>query len=363
MTFSAASVTLGSDPNPTGANSAGVSTERTSDEAAGHDGRMRSVLHTRYGPPDALVVRDVERPTPDADEVLVRVRAASVNAADWHVMRGEPFLVRLMGFGLRSPKRAGFGADVAGEVEAVGSDVTTFQPGDAVFGELPGSGRGSFAEYVCAGEDVLVAIPDGVSFEEAAAAPMAAVTALQGLRDHGRLRAGEHVLVNGASGGVGTFAVQIAKAEGAEVTGVCRTEKIDAVRSIGADQVIDYTEVNYAETGDRYDLILDAGAHQSVFASRRALAPGGRYVLVGGTLGPMLQTMALGPLLSRLGNGRVTAMMEEPNPDDLAVVGELLASGDVVPVIDRRYPLEDVPVAIADLEAGRATGKLLVTVE
>lgn len=337
--------------------------QAVSDESRRIDGRMRAVVHTHYGPPDVLTVQDVERPTPDTDQVLVRVRAASVNAADRHLMRGKPFLVRLMGYGIRGPKRSQFGADVAGVVEAVGSDVTSFQPGDAVFGDLSGAGRGSFAEFVCADEAVLAPLPDGVDFEAAAATPMAAVTALQGLRDYGHIQEGDRVLINGASGGVGSFAVQIAKAYGAAVTGVCRTEKVEAVRSIGADDVVDYTEVNYAETGERYDLILDAGAHQSVFASRRALAPGGRYVLVGGALGPMMQAMVLGPLLSRLGSKHTTGVMASPNRADLEVVADLIASGDVVPLVDRQFTLEEVPEAIAYLESGRVTGKAVVTVE
>lgn len=362
MTVSAASGEGESRANTADVTSSPVGAERPDEESGRRDGRMRAVVHTRYGSPDALELRDVERSTPAVDEVLIRVRAASVNAADWHVMRGKPFLVRLMGYGIRTPNHGLFGADVAGEVEAVGSDVTAFQPGDAVFGDLSESGRGSFAEYVCTGENALASIPAGVTFEEAAATPLAAVTALQGLRDLGEIREGERVLVNGASGGVGTFAVQIAKAYGAEVTGVCRTEKVDAVRSIGADEVIDYTEVNYANTGERYDLILDVGAHQSMLATRRALAPGGRYVLVGGALGPMLGTMALGPLLSRLGNERMAVLMAEPNRADLEAVGDLLESADVVPVIDRCYPLEEVPNAVAYLESGGATGKIVITV-
>jgi NADPH:quinone reductase-like Zn-dependent oxidoreductase len=278
-------------------------------------------------------------------------------------MRGRPFLVRLMRVGIRKPKRPQFGADVAGVVEAVGSDVTSFQPGDAVFGDLSGSGLGSFAEFVCADAAMLAPIPDGIDLEIAAATPVAAVTALQGLRDHGRIQEGEHVLVNGASGGVGSFAVQIAKAYGATVTGVCRTEKVDAVRSIGADNVVDFTEVNYAETGERYDLILDAGAHQSVFASRRALASGGRYVLAGGALGPTMQAMVLGPLLSRLGSTHTTGFIESPNRADLEVVAELIASGEVVPLVDRQFTLEKVPEAIAYFESGRATGKVVIIVE
>jgi NADPH:quinone reductase-like Zn-dependent oxidoreductase len=362
MSNSAATEKTESVANTADSTSSTMHADRSSEESSRRDGRMRAVVHTRYGSPDALKVRDVKRPTPDPGEVLIRVHAASVNAADWHVMRAEPFLVRLMGYGIRTPKHPGFGADVAGEVEAVGSDVTAFQPGDRVFGDLSKSGRGSFAEYVCASEDALAPIPDGVTFEEAAATPLAAVTALQGLRDLGGIRKGERVLVNGASGGVGTFAVQIAKAYGTKVTGVCRTEKIDTVRSLGADEVIDYTKVNFAETDERYDLILDVGAHQSVFAARRALAPGGRYVMVGGAFGPTLQTMVLGPLLSRIRNERVAMLMAEPNRADLDAVAELLASGDVVPIVDQRYPLEEVPEAIAYLESGGATGKVIITV-
>lgn len=324
---------------------------------------MKAVRHTRYGPPSALEVRNVERPTPAPDQVLVRVRAASVNAADWHVARGEPFVVRLMDFGIRAPKHAGFGADVAGEVEAVGSAVTAFRPGDAVFGDLSDSGRGSFAEYVAADEDALVPIPEAVSFEEAAATPMAAVTALQGLRDEGALREGQRVLVNGASGGVGTFAVQIATAQGAHVTGVCSPEKVDTVREIGADEVIDYTKIDYANTGERYDLVLDAGAHRSVLASRRALAPDGRYVMVGGGFGPMLQAMTLGPLLSRLGDRDVRMLMAKPDREDLQTVADLLESGAVEPVIDRTFPLEAAPEAVEYLESGRAIGKVVISVD
>ena len=363
MTHGAVDNVTESVAKPAVSDSTGATTQRATDESRRDDGRMRAVVHTRYGPPDVLKLRDVERPTPDADQVLVRVRAASVNAADGHLMRGTPLLVRFMGYGIRGPKRPQFGADVAGVVEAVGSRVTSFQPGDGVFGDLSGSGRGSFAEFVCADEAMLASLPDGVDFEAAAAAPMAAVTALQALRDHGRIQEGDRVLINGASGGVGSFAVQIAKAYGATVTGVCRTEKVEAVRSIGAEDVIDYTEVNYAETGERYDLILDAGAHQSVFASRRALASGGRYVLVGGALGPMMQAMVLGPLLSRLGSKHTTGFIASPNRADLDVVAELIASGDVVPLVDRQFTLEEVPEAIAYLEAGRATGKVVVTVE
>jgi NADPH:quinone reductase-like Zn-dependent oxidoreductase len=323
---------------------------------------MRAVVHTRYGPPDVLEVHDVALPTPDTDEVLVRVRAASVNAADRHLVRGKPFLVRLMGYGVRAPRRPQFGADVAGEVEAVGSDVSSFQPGDFVFGDLSGSEFGSFAEFVCADEAMLAPIPDDIGFETAAAAPMTAVTALQELRDHGQIQTGDRVLIIGAAGGVGSFAVQIAKAYGSTVTGVCRTEKVEAVRSSGADDVLDYTEVNYVETGERYDLILDAGAHKSVFASRRALASGGRYVLVGGALGPTVQAMVLGPLISRLGTRRISGFTVKPNRADLGVVAELVASGDVDPLVDRQCTLEEVSEAIAYLEAGRATGKVVISI-
>lgn len=321
---------------------------------------MRAVVARSYGSPDVLRLEDVERPTPGDDEVLIEVHAAGVNAADWHILRADPPLVRLMGFGLLKPKNEILGADVAGRVTGAGRDVTRFSPGDAVYGDLSASGHGAFAEYVCAPEDALAPKPDGLTFEEAAAVPLAAVTALQGLRDEGGIREGQEVLVVGASGGVGSFAVQIARSFGAEVTGVCSTSKVDFVRSLGADHVIDYTRDDFAE--GRYDLILDAGAYRSIFDCRRALRPDGTYVQVGGATRRLFEAMLVGPLLSMIDGRTMGNMMAEPDRGDLLAVSELVESGDVTPAIDRRYPLAEVPEAIRYVEDGRARGKVVVTV-
>src|SRR5436305_3646774 len=267
----------------------------------GKDTHMKAIVYHTYGSPDVLKLEEVEKPTPKDNEVLVKVHAASVNAGDWaHLLRGKPFLMRLMGFGLLKPKHQILGTDIAGRVEAVGRNVKQFQPGDEVFGSI----RGGFAEYVCAREDSLVLKPANISFEQAASVPIAAVTALQGLRDKGRIQPGQKVLINGAAGGVGTFAVQIAKSFGAEVTGVCSTRNVDRVRSIGADQVIDYTQEDFTKTGQRYDIILDAVGNHSLLACRRALNPKGIYVAVGGPSGPwMIGPLAraiTAPVLSRL---------------------------------------------------------------
>jgi NADPH:quinone reductase-like Zn-dependent oxidoreductase len=305
-------------------------------------------------------LEDVERPAPGDDEVLIEVHAAGVNAADWHILRADPPLVRLMGFGLLKPKNEILGADVAGRVEAVGGDVTRFSPGDEVFGDLSARGHGAFAEYVCAREDAVATKPSTLTFEEAAAVPLAAVTALQGLRDEGEIGEGQNVLIVGASGGVGTFAVQIAKSFGAEVTGVCSTSKLDLVRSIGADHVVDYTQEDFAE--GRYDLILDAGAYRSIFDCRRALEPDGTYVQVGGSTGRLFEAMLLGPLLSAVDGRTMGNMMATPDRDDLLEISGLVEAGEVTPAIDRRYPLEEVPEAIRYLEDGRARGKVVVVV-
>lgn len=322
--------------------------------------RMKAVLFHQYGSPDLLEVADVPKPTPQENEVLVHIHAASVNAGDWHLMRGEPFLVRL-GTGLRSPKIPILGADIAGRVEAVGSTVTQFQPGDDVFGDISGSGFGAFAEYVAVPQEALVRKPAGSTFAQAAAMPAAALTALQGLREHGQIQPGQKVLVNGASGGVGTFAVQIAKALGAEVTGVCSTGKVEMVRSIGADHVIDYTQEDFTQNGQRYDLILATGGTQSISAYKRALAPQGRYVMIGGSsMAQFYQAMFLGPWLSMAGNQKISLMMLKPNQADLAYVKELFESGKVTPVLDTHYALSEVPEAIRYLEAGRAQGKVVI---
>jgi NADPH:quinone reductase-like Zn-dependent oxidoreductase len=318
---------------------------------------VKAIVYTRYGSPDVLQLKDIEKPTPKDYQVLVNVHAASANPADWHLMRAEPFLARFAN-GLLKPKNTRLGADVAGRVEAVGSNVTRFQVGDAVFGELPLDEMGSFAEYVCISEELLVLKPANLTFEQAAAVPLAAFTALQGLRNKGKIQPGQNVLINGASGGVGTFAVQIAKSFGTEVTGVCSTRNLDMVRSIGADHVIDYTQADFTNTGQRYDLIFDAIGNRSVSDLKRALTPNGICAVAGFTsLSRLFQTMLLG--------GKSVGMMEtaEANQKDLVIIKELLEAGKVVPVIDRRYPLRETAEAIRYLEAGHARGKVIITVE
>jgi NADPH:quinone reductase-like Zn-dependent oxidoreductase len=321
---------------------------------------MTAAVYSEYGGPDVLRVDEVELPTPDEDEVLVRVMARSVNAGDWHLLRGTPFLVRLVYGGYRRPKFPILGVDIAGRVEAVGKNVADFQSGDEVVADLSKSGFGGFAEYVCVPASAAVPKPATVSFEAAAAAPTAGVAALQALRDVGKLQSGETVLINGASGGVGTFAVQVAQFLGAEVTSVCSTAKVETVRSLGADHVIDYTQEDVTEGGAQYDLILDAAGTHSMRAYARALRPTGRYVFVGGPTRRFVTALLAGPVLSITGGKQFRAFMLDPDRDDLAFVMGLLQSGDVEPVIDRRYRLDEVPEAIRYLEAGRATGKVVV---
>jgi len=322
---------------------------------------MKAIVYTEYGPPDVLKLEAVEKPTPGDDEILIKVHAAAVNAADWHLLRGDPFLLRLT-TGLLKPKNKILGADVAGRVEAVGKNVKQFQPGDEVFGDLSASGWGGFAEYVCTRENALVLKPARVTFEEAAAVPMAAVTALQGLRDKGQIQPGQKVLINGASGGVGTFAVQIAKSFGAEVTAVCSTGKMDMVRSIGADQVIDYTEEDFTQNGQRYDLILAANGYHPLSDYKRALSPEGIYVMIGGSMAQIFQAMLLGPWMTMTGSQKMGNLLAKPNNQDLLFMGELLEAGKVVPVIDRCYPLSEVADALRYVEEGHARGKVIITV-
>jgi len=324
---------------------------------------MKAIVYERYGSPDVLQLRGMEKPVPKDDEVLVKVHASSVNAADWHMLRAKPFLVRLMGGGLLKPKNKILGADVAGRVEAVGRNVKQFQPGDEIFGDLAGCGFGAFAEYACVPENALALKPANMSFEEAAAAPLAAVTALQGLRDKGQIQPRQKVLINGASGGVGTFAVQIAKSFGAEVTGVCSTRNLDMVRSIGADQVIDYTQEDFTKNGLRYDLILAANGYHWILDYKHALNPKGTYVMTGGSMGQMYQAMLLGPWMSMTGSKKMGSLIAKSNQKDLVFVKELLESGKVKPVIDRRYPLSRVADAVRYLEEGHARGKVVITVE
>lgn len=319
---------------------------------------MQAAVYSRYGPPDVVHIADVEKPVPADDEVLVQVCAASVNPLDWHGLRGSPLLIRL-GSGLRRPNDPRLGVDVAGRIEAVGRNVTQFRAGDEVFGAC----RGAFAEYTCAKPDRLALKPAGVSFAAAAAVPVAAVTALQGLRDKGRIQAGQKVLVDGASGGVGTFAVQIARALGTEVTAVCSTSKVATALECGASHVIDYTRENFTRSQRRYDLILAANSFHSIFDYRRALSPGGTYVMAGGGLPQVAQAGLLGPVLSRLGDKKMRFFVASFNPADMALLRDFLAAGKIRPVIDRSYPLSRVAEALAYLEQGHARGKVVITMD
>ena len=325
---------------------------------------MQAIRYSRYGGPDVLELLEVERSEPDDDEVLIDVAAASLNAVDRYMVRGSPFLVRLMA-GLRAPRHGRLGADVAGTVEAVGGGVEGIEPGETVFGDLSRHGFGAFAEYVCAPAEAFVTTPETLTLAEAAAVPMAGVTALQALRDAGSIEAGDHVAINGASGGVGTFAVQLAKAFDAEVTGVCSGEKAETVGAIGADHVVDYTREDFTEAADAYDLIVDtAGSSHPLADYRRALAYGGTYVLVGGAPTSRIARVAVsGAVKSVLGGATTRVFMARPNPSDLETVRDLIEAGRIEPVIDSRYPLDAVPEAIRYFEAGRPTGKVVIEVE
>jgi len=323
---------------------------------------MKAVVYRCYGSADVLDLEDIEKPAPADDEVLVKVHAAAVNPLDWHYMRGSPYFMRL-GTGLGAPKDTSMGVDFAGTVEAVGGNVTRFKPGDEVFG-----GRsGAFAEYVAVREDRALAIkPPNMTFEQAASVPIAAITALQAIRDKGNLQPGQKVLINGASGGVGTFAVQIAKSFGAEVTGVCSTRNVEMVRSIGADHIFDYTKEDYTESGEQYDLIIDMVGNHSLSANRRVLTPEGSFVIVGGAkgnwLGPLmspLKALMFSPFVGQ----EFVMILAEMRQDDLAILGDLMLAGEVTPVIDRRYQLSEVAEAIRYSEDGHASGKIIVIVQ
>ncbi len=331
-------------------------------KTAAQGGLMKAIVYCEYGSPDVLKLEDIEKPTPGDDQVLVRVRAASVNPLDWHYIRGTPYFMRL-GAGLRKPKVTRLGVDFAGTVEAVGRNVKRFQPGDEVFG-----GRtGAFAQYVAVREDRAVVLkPANLTFEQAASVPIAAITALQALRDQGKIQPGQKVLINGASGGVGTFAVQIAKSFGAEVTGVCSTRNVDMVRSIGADQVIDYAKEDFTKSAQRYDLIIDNVGNHSLLECRRALNPKGKYVMVGGPAGRWIDPLprVLNALvLSRFVSQDMSMFLAELNKEDLTILRDLMQAGKVKPVIDRQYRLSEVPKAIGYLEEGHARGKVVITVE
>lgn len=323
---------------------------------------MKAIVQRDYGPPlEVLRLEDVDEPRPGDHEVVVRVRAAGVNALDWHLVTGEPTILRLAGNGFRRPKRSGVGRDVAGVVEAVGKGVTRFEPGAEVFGWC----GGAFAELVCTREDSLVDKPGDVSFEQAAAVPVAAITALQGLRDRGELQRGQQVLITGASGGVGTFAVQLAKHLGAEVTAVCSTRNLELVRSIGADHVVDYTREDFTRSGERYDVILDIAGRPPLLGCRRSLKPGGRLVMAGGEgsrwLGPLGRN-ARGLALGLFGNRKILAFLAKETREDTLVLAELLATGDLSPVIERTYDLPSAAEAVHHLWIGHTQGKVMVVV-
>jgi NADPH:quinone reductase-like Zn-dependent oxidoreductase len=323
---------------------------------------MKAIVQDTYGSTDVLELRDIDKPEIADDEVLVRVHAAGVDRGVWHLMTGLAYPIRLAGYGLRAPKTPVPGTDMAGVVEAVGKDVTRFQPGHEVFG----IGKGAFAEYARAPENKLAPKPANLTFEQAAVVAISGLPALQGLRDKGRVEPGQKVLIIGASGGVGTFAVQLAKVFGAGVTGVCSTTKVDMVRSLGADHVIDYTREDFAEGEQRYDVILDIGGNPSLSRLRRALAPKGTLVIVGGEMGGrwlggldrQLRALLLSPFVSQ----KLTTLISKENHEDLIVLKELIESGKVTPVIDRTYPLSEVPQAIRYLEQGHARGKVVITV-
>ena len=318
---------------------------------------MKAIVCTQYGPPDVLQFIEAPKPVPKDDEVLIKIYGASVNPVD-QIYRGKPYFTRIL-TGLRKPKDKRIGSDVAGTVEAVGRNVTRFKPGDEVFGVC----RGACAQYGCVIEDKLALKPSNLSFAAAAAVPVAAITALQGLRDKGRIRLGQKVLVNGASGGVGTFAVQIAKSFGAEVTAVCSTRNVETARSLGADHVIEYTREDFTQSGQRYDLILAANGRRSIFDYRRALSNDGTYVMAGGSGMQMLQGILLGPLLSRIGSKKMCFFVAKINHKDLSLLKDLLETAKLVPIIDRRYPLSDVAGALRYLKEGHAQGKVVITVE
>lgn len=325
---------------------------------------MKAIVYTKYGSPDVLELKEVEKPAPNDNEVLIKVHAASVNPAELHLLRADPFFARYYS-GLLKPKNTILGADISGRVEAVGRNVKQFNIGDEVFGDLSHCGWGGFAEYVCARENALALKPVNISFGEAAAVPLTAITALQGLRNKGHIQPGQKVLINGASGGVGTFAVQIAKSFGTEVTGVCSTRNMDMVRSIGADHVIDYTHEDFTRNGLHYDLIFDAVGNRSVSDFKRALSPNGNCAVAGFTnLSHLFMVVILGSVVSITGCKKIGLMeTAKPNHKDLVFIKELIEAGKVKPVIDRSYPLSEVAEAFRYLERKHARGKVVITVE
>lgn len=321
---------------------------------------MKAIVYYKYGSPDVLKLEEVEKPTPKDNEVLVKIYAASINAYDWHFLTADIFLIRLMGGGLLRPKNTKLGGDIAGKIEAVGRQVEGFQPGDEVFGDLNPWGSGGFAEYAAVPEVGLVPKPANLSFVEAAAVPIAALTALQGLRDKGQIQPGQKVLIQGASGGVGTFAVQLAKVFGAEVTAVCSTRSLDQARSLGADHVIDYTKEDFTRNGKQYDLILAVNGYHPISAYRRALAPRGIYVVAGGKPAQLFQGLLLGPRLSKVDGKKMSVLSAKVIKKDLEYIKELLESGKVIPAIDRSYPLSEAAEAFRYFGKGHAKGKVVI---
>jgi NADPH:quinone reductase-like Zn-dependent oxidoreductase len=325
---------------------------------------MKAIICTKYGSPDVLQLQEVAKPAPNDDEVLIKIHAASINSRDWRMMRANPFFIRLMPGGFLQPKNKVLGGDVAGQVEAVGSSVKQFKTGNEVFGYLPSAtGRGTFAEYVCVNENAITLKPANLTFEQAAAVPVAALTALQGLRDKGNIQPGQKVLIQGASGGVGTFALQIAKAFGAEVTAVCSTRNLDMGRSIGADHVIDYIKEDFTRNGQRYDLILAANGYHPISDYLRALSPDGIYVVAGGSMLQLFQAASQGRRNSKTGNQKIFVASLVQNQKDLTFMKELLEAGKVMPVIDRCYPLSKTAEAFRYFEKVHARGKVVITVE
>lgn len=321
---------------------------------------MKAIVYTKYGSPDVLRLKEVAKPTPKDDEVLIKVHAVSLNGSDWEFLRGKPFYARI--YGLLKPSNTILGSDIAGRVEAVGKNVSKFQPGDAVFGDILSRG-GGFAEYVCAPENALVLKPDSMTFEQAATIPQGGVIALQGIHTRGQVHSGQKILINGAGGSAGTFAIQIAKMLGADVTGVDNTGKLEMMRSLGADHVIDYTQEDFTKNGQQYDLILDLVAHRSISDYKRALNPNGVYYLVGGSMSTLFQVLLLGPLVKMSGDKKLAVLGVNPNTKDLLHLIELFEAGKIVPVIDRRYPLNEVPEALRYFGKGHAKGKVIITVE
>jgi NADPH:quinone reductase-like Zn-dependent oxidoreductase len=323
---------------------------------------MKAIVYHKYGSPDVLHLEEVEKPTPRDNEVLIKVHAASVNYSDWAFVRGEPFLIRLFQ-GLLKPKNKILGADIAGRIEALGRNVNHFQPGDEVFGDLSGFGWGGFAEYVCIPENALALKPANITFEEAAAVPQAALVALQGLRNKGQIQTGQKVLINGSSGGIGTFAVQIAKSFGSEVTGVCSTKNLDLVRSIGADHVIDYTQEDFTKSGQRYDLILATAGYCSIFDYKSVLSPNGIYVMAGGSMKQIMQANFMGPSISKARGKKLVALSHKTSKEDLVFMKELIEADKVKPVIDRRYFLSEVAEALRYYGDGHTKGTVVITLE